>query len=541
MPSYWFQPEKTSFELGGRTLTLETGRMAKQAAGAVVVTYGETVVLVTVTTGKPREGIDFFPLTVDFVEKTSAAGKIPGGFFKREGRLADREVLVSRFIDRSIRPLFPGGLPRRGADHRDGALGGRREPSRHPGLRRRVGRALTLSQLPFLGPISAVRLARNEGRLIVNPSREQLATSDLDIVVAGSRQALVMVEGSAKKIPERELLEALRTAHAALTPSLDAQEDLRRRAGKPKLEIAEPADRKALDAQVRERAETRLAAALRVTKKDERYTAIAEIEKEVLKSFVEPYRSERVALDTLAAVEGRREGLRGLTNDVKESLHDLRSELMRRRILDQGERIDGRKPTEIRPIACEVRPLPRPHGVALFTRGETQALVYTTLGGKSDEQTIDGLSERASKRFYLHYNFPPFSVGEARPLRGPGRREVGHGNLAERAIQSVLPSLEELPVHAPHRLRDARVERLVFDGDRVRRDALADGRRRADRGAGRGHRDGSDRGGRSRSPSSPTSSATRTTWATWTSRSPGHGPASPRCRWTSRCAASTGR
>jgi polyribonucleotide nucleotidyltransferase len=444
MPSYWFKPETVSFELGGRTLTLETGRMAKQAAGAVVVTYGETVVLVTVTTGKPREGIDFFPLTVDFVEKTSAAGKIPGGFFKREGRLADREVLISRFIDRSIRPLFPEVF-RDEVQITATVLSA--DDKNTPDIPAFVGAsaALTLSQLPFLGPISAVRLARNDGRLIVNPSREELETSDLDIVVAGSRQALVMVEGSAKNIPERELLDALRTAHAALAPSLDAQEDLRRRAGKPKLVLAEPPDRKALDAKVRERAEARLAAALRVTRKDERYTAIAEIEKEVLTSFLEPYRSERVSLDTLAAVESRREGLRGLGNDVKASLHDLRSELMRRRILDQGERIDGRKPTDIRPIACEVRPLPRPHGVALFTRGETQALVYTTLGGKSDEQTIDGIAERFSKRFYLHYNFPPFSVGEARPLRGPGRREVGHGNLAERAIQSVLPPRESFP------------------------------------------------------------------------------------------------
>jgi polyribonucleotide nucleotidyltransferase len=444
LPSYWFQPEKISFDLGGRTLSLETGRMAKQAAGAVVVTYGETVVLVTVTTGKPREGIDFFPLTVDFVEKTSAAGKIPGGFFKREGRLADREVLVSRFIDRSIRPLFPEVF-RDEVQITATVLSA--DDKNLPDIPAFVGASacLTLSQLPFLGPISAVRLARSEGRLIVNPSREELTTSDLDIVVAGSRQALVMVEGSAKNIPERELLDALRTAHAALTPSLDAQEDLRRRAGKPKLVLAEPPDRSALDARVRERAEAKLAAALRVTRKDERYAAIAEIEKEVLKSFVEPYRSERVSLDTLDAVEARREGLRSLANDVKQSLHDLRSELMRRRILDQGERIDGRKPADIRPIACEVRPLPRPHGVALFTRGETQALVYTTLGGKADQQTIDGLLERASKRFYLHYNFPPFSVGEARPLRGPGRREVGHGNLAERAIQSVLPSLESFP------------------------------------------------------------------------------------------------
>ena len=444
MPSYWFQPEIVSFELGGRTLTLETGRLAKQAAGAVVVTYGETVVLVTVTTGKPREGIDFFPLTVDFVEKTSAAGKIPGGFFKREGRLADREVLISRFIDRSIRPLFPEVF-RDEVQITATVLSA--DATNTPDIPAFVGAsaALTLSQLPFLGPISAVRLARNDGRLIVNPSREELETSDLDLVVAGSRQALVMVEGSAKNIPERELLDALRTAHAALAPSLDAQDELRRRSGKAKLVLAEPPDRKALDASVRERAETRLAAALRLVKKDERYIAIAAIEKDVITSFLEPYKSERVTLDTLAAVEGRRDGLRNLSNDVKASLHDLRSELVRRRILDHGERIDGRKTTDIRPIACEVRPLPRPHGVALFTRGETQALVYTTLGGKSDEQTIDGIAERFSKRFYLHYNFPPFSVGEARPLRGPGRREVGHGNLAERALQSVLPPRESFP------------------------------------------------------------------------------------------------
>jgi polyribonucleotide nucleotidyltransferase len=444
VPSYWFQPEKTSFELGGRTLTLETGRMAKQAAGAVVVTYGETNVLVTVTTGKPREGIDFFPLTVDFVEKTSAAGKIPGGFFKREGRLADREVLVSRFIDRSIRPLFPDAF-RDEVQITATVLSA--DVENLPDIPAFIGAsaALQLSQLPFLGPIAAVRLARLEGRLVVNPSREQLATSDLDLIVAGSRQALVMVEGSAKNIPERELLEALRHAHAAIVPALDAQDDLQRRRGKPKLVVPPSRDRAVLADRVRASAETRLASALRLTKKEERYASIAEIEKGVLESFLEPYRSERVAFESLAAVEARRDGLRTLSSDVKEILHDLRSELMRRRILDHGERIDGRKADEIRPIACEVRPLPRPHGVALFTRGETQALVYTTLGGKSDEQTIDALTERSSKRFYLHYNFPPFSVGEARPLRGPGRREVGHGNLAERAIQSVLPSLEAFP------------------------------------------------------------------------------------------------
>ena len=444
MPSYWFQPETVSLELGGRTLTLETGRMAKQAAGAVVVSYGETVVLVTATRARPREGIDFFPLVVDFVEKTSAAGKIPGGFFKREGRLSDREILVCRFIDRSIRPLFPAGYRDETQIVATVLSAGDGNTPEIPAF---IGAsaALTISQIPFKGPIGAVRIGRVEDTFVVNPTPEQLEQSDLDLIVGASRGALVMVEGSANEVPEGEVLEALKTAHSEIVRVIDIQEELQGRVGKTKIEAPEPADRSELEARVREQAEARLDAAVQVRVKDERYTAIAKIEGEVLEGFTAAYRDEPVTLDTLAAVETRQEGLRQLTGDVKSVLHDLRSELVRRRILQSGERIDGRGVTDIRPIACEVRVLPRPHGVALFTRGETQALVYTTLGGRFDTQTIDGLTARFSKAFFLHYNFPPFSVGEARMLRGPSRRDVGHGNLAERAIQPVLPSPEKFP------------------------------------------------------------------------------------------------
>ncbi|MEE9279417.1 MAG: polyribonucleotide nucleotidyltransferase, partial [Myxococcota bacterium] len=444
MASYWFQPETVSFELGGRTLTLETGRLAKQAGGAVLVSYGETAVLVTATRSKPRQGIDFFPLVVDFVEKTSAAGKIPGGFFKREGRLADREVLVSRFIDRSLRPLFPEGY---NDETQIIATVLSAEVDNAPDIPAFIGAsaALTISPIPFLGPISAVRMGRLDGELVVNPSPEQLAESDLDLVVAGSRGSLVMVEGSARQAPEAAVLEALKFAHTQIVKAIDVQEDLQRKVGKAKIEVPEPEDHSALDADVRARAAERVDAALRIRTKEERYAALAEVDREVIDDIVTPHREETVTLDTLEAVEARRAAHAKLGSQVKKALHDLRSDLVRQRILDSGERIDGRGTAEIRPIACEVRVVPRPHGVALFTRGETQALVFTTLGGKADQQTIDSLVERSAKPFYLHYNFPPFSVGEARMQRGPGRREVGHGNLAERSLLPMLPSQDEFP------------------------------------------------------------------------------------------------
>ena len=440
----WFQPETVTFDVGGRPLTIETGRLAKQAAGAALVTYGETVVLVTAVTAKPREGIDFFPLTVDFVEKTSAAGKIPGGFFKREGRLADREVLVSRFIDRAIRPLFPDW-------YRDEtqitATVLSADGEFWPDIPAFVGAsaALTLSEIPFLGPIAAVRIGRIDGALVVNPLHSQLPSSDLELVVAGSRKALVMVEGSAQEVPEHEILEVLEFAHGAILPQLDAQEDLARRSGKPKKTAPAPAADAGIAARVREKARAGLEQALSIRTKAERYAALKEVDAGVVDAFAAEYRSERVALDTLEAVEKRREGYRALVDGVKHALHDLRSELMRDRILSQGVRIDGRTTTDIRPISCELRIAPRAHGTGLFTRGETQSLVYCTLGSSDDEQTIDALTERYEKQFLLHYNFPPFSVGEARPLRGPGRREVGHGNLAERALKAVLPAHEKFP------------------------------------------------------------------------------------------------
>jgi len=443
MPS-WFQPETVTLDVGGHPLTIETGRLAKQAAGAALVTYGDTVVLVTAVFAKPREGIDFFPLTVDFVEKTSAAGKIPGGFFKREGRLADREVLVSRFIDRAIRPLFADG-------YRDEtqitATVLSADGEYWPDIPAFLGAsaALTLSEIPFLGPISAVRVARIDGKLIVNPLHSQLPSSDLELVVAGSRKALVMVEGSAQEVPEAEILEVLKFAHAAIMPQLDAQEELQRRVGKPKRVMVAAVDRSALVARVREQAQAGLDKALSIRTKAERYAALKSVDAGVVDTFSSEYRNERVTLDTLDAVEKRRDGHRSLVEAVKHSLHDLRSELMRDRILSRGERIDGRTSTDIRPIACEVRVVPRAHGTGLFTRGETQALVYCTLGSSDDAQTIDALTERYEKMFLLHYNFPSFSVGEAKPLRGPGRREVGHGNLAERALKAVLPSHEKFP------------------------------------------------------------------------------------------------
>ena len=444
MASYWFEPETVEFSFGGRPLSIETGRFAKQAAGAALVTYGETVVLVTAARAKPRPGIDFFPLVVDFVEKTSAAGKIPGGFFKREGRLSDREVLVSRFIDRSIRPLFEEGY---NDETQIIATVLSADGENIPDIPAFVGAsaALSISEIPFLGPIGAVRVGRVDDLFIVNPSPEQQAEGNLDMVVAGSRGAVVMVEGGANEVSEEDVLEALKLAHAEIVPAIDAQQDLRDRVGVPKLQMPAPPDHSEVAAKVREKAEARLAEAVQIRVKHERYAALKEIDDSVVKEFENAYRDEPAQLDSLAAVEARQQGLRALSGGVKEVLHDVRSELIRKRIVDSGERIDGRGCADIRSIACEVRSVPRPHGVATFTRGETQAMVFTTLGGQSDEQTIDALTSRTSKPFYLHYNFPPFSVGEARMQRGPGRREVGHGTLAERSLQAVLPDLEAFP------------------------------------------------------------------------------------------------
>ena len=441
---YWFEPQSVSLELGGRTMTIETGRVAKQAQGAALVTYGDTVVLVAATRSKPRPGIDFFPLTVDFIEKYAAAGRIPGSFFRREARLSDREVLVSRFIDRSIRPLFADGY---NDDTQITCTVLSASEDASPDMAAFVGAsaALHISQIPFLGPIGALRVGRVDGEFVANPNPEQIGESDLEIIVAGNTGALVMVEGGAQAVPEADILAALKWGHGQIQPIIAAIEELRGKCGEEKITPPEAPDLSALDTRVRSAAESRMADAVKIQSKHERYDAISAIEDEVVKDFVTSFRQEKVSFDSLEAFEERSGELSALKRDTKELLHDLRSELMRGRVLDTGTRIDGRRSDEIRPIACEVRVVPRPHGVALFTRGETQAMVSTTLGSGGDEQTIDALLGHYKKQFFLHYNFPGFSVGEARPNRGPGRREVGHGTLAERALSAVLPPHDDFP------------------------------------------------------------------------------------------------
>jgi polyribonucleotide nucleotidyltransferase len=441
---YWFEPTSVSVEVGGRTMTIETGRLAKQAAGAALVTYGDTVVLVTTVHSSPRPGIDFFPLTVDFVEKFAAAGKIPGGFFKREGQLGEREVLVSRFIDRSIRPLFSEGY---NDETQVTATVLSADPEHSADMCAFVGAsaALSISELPFIGPIAAVRIGRVDGDFIINPVPEELEESDLELIVAGSKLSIVMVEGGAKQLPEDEILAALKHAHDALQPIIQMIESFAAKIGKEKLVMPEPADLSVLESKISDLAGDRLAEAFQIKEKKARSTAVKAVEKEIRNEFDDEYRNEEIQVKSLADFEARSNGLRTLQGNVKSILHDLGGNLMRERVLATGERIDGRKGDEIRPIACEVRPFPRPHGISLFTRGETQAMVTATLGSGFDEQTIDGMTGRYKKAFMLHYNFPSFSVGEARPLRGPSRREKGHGALAERAITPVLPDREDFP------------------------------------------------------------------------------------------------
>jgi polyribonucleotide nucleotidyltransferase len=390
-----------------------------------MVTMDDTVVLCTVVAAKePKPGQDFFPLTCDYVEKTFAAGKIPGGFFKREGRPAEKEILTSRLIDRPVRPLFPKGF---NCETQVIATVLSHDRQNDPDVIALVGAsaALTLSDIPWGGPVAAVRVGRVGGRFVVNPTTAELGESDMDLVVAGTRDAIVMVEGGAKMVPEDVVLDALFTAHAALEPLLAVQEELRRLAGKPKRAVAAPAANPALEAAVREAALPRLRAALGKAAKHERYAALDAARAEV------------------ADAVGRGDPER--TKEAAALFDRLKKQVVRQAIIEDGRRLDGRGPTDVRPITCEVDVLPRTHGSALFTRGETQALVVTTLGTSSDEQKIDALIGEHYKKFMLHYNFPPFSTGEVKFLRSPGRREIGHGALAERALAPVLPEEAAFP------------------------------------------------------------------------------------------------
>ena len=416
---------KVETEFSGRQLSIEVGRMAKQADGAALVCFGETMVLVTAVAARSgREGIDFFPLTCDYQERTFAAGKIPGGFFKREGRPSEKEILTSRLIDRPIRPLFPEGFM---SETQVIATVLSHDRENDPDVIALTGAsaALHVSDIPFHGPIAAVRMGRIAGQLIVNPTQGQLEQSELNMVVAGSRDGIVMVEGGAQMLPEDVMLDALFTAHQALQVILDLQDELQRAVGVPKRAITVAQRDEALFARFEAATTPRIQAAFQVSGKHERAAAVRQVEDEAVAKFSTEFPEQTKTL-------------RGLCEEVK-------SRVLRGAIVSEGRRVDGRGLKDIRPITCEVGVLPRTHGSGLFTRGETQALVVATLGTSSDEQKIDALIGEHFKKFMLHYNFPPFSVGEVKFLRSPGRREIGHGALAERALQAVLPVEEEFP------------------------------------------------------------------------------------------------
>ncbi|MBE9504185.1 MAG: polyribonucleotide nucleotidyltransferase [Proteobacteria bacterium] len=418
---------KVEVEFWGRKLSIETGHLAKQANGSALVTYGDTVVLVTAVSNKePKKGIDFFPLTVNYQEKTFAAGKIPGGFFKREGRPSEKETLTSRLIDRPLRPLFQKGFCN---ETQIIATVLSLEPDCDPDMVAMVGAsaALEVSNIPFHGPIASVRVGRVDEKFIINPTVEQLEKSDIDLIVAGSREAVMMVEGGGKVIPDEIMLEAVLFGHDAITPLLDMQDELKSLCGNPvKMEVHLEEANEELDQKVAVFAEAKITEALRISSKAERYEALAQIKNITISEFGE-------------------EGNDDLKKEIASVVDSIKKKTMRNFIIKDQVRIDGRGTTDVRSISCEVGALPRTHGSAVFTRGETQALAVTTLGTTSDKQIIDALMGGYKKDFMLHYNFPPFCVGEASFLKSPGRREIGHGALAERALFNVKPSSDEFP------------------------------------------------------------------------------------------------
>jgi polyribonucleotide nucleotidyltransferase len=416
--------QKMSIEFGGRTLSIETGKIAKQANGAVAVQYGETIVLVTaVCSEEERKNIDFVPLTVNYLEMTFAAGRIPGGFFKREGRPSDRETLISRLIDRPIRPLFPKGFNR---ETQIIATVMSADQENDPAAMGMIGAsaALMVSDIPFNGPLGGVRVGRINGEYKCNPTTSELEMSNMDLLVAGNRDGVIMVEGRAQVGNEDDILEGIFFGYDHLHSVIELQERLRDELNIGKSEFT-PGRNEAVREQIHSFALPKIKEATAISGKLERRRRLGEILEAAMEKFAGEDEESGVA--------------------VREVLAETEKQLIRGMILSEGRRIDGRGVSEIRPISCEVGILPRTHGSAIFTRGETQVLAVTTFGTSSDEQKIDSLSGESYKSFMLHYNFPPFCVGEVSPLRSPSRREVGHGALAERAILPVLPSSDTFP------------------------------------------------------------------------------------------------
>ena len=419
-----------SMELAGRTLTIETGKLAELANGNVLVRYGDTVVMVNVVASKePRDGIDFFPLSVDYEEKMYAAGKIPGGFTRREGKAADKAILVSRAIDRPIRPLFP-------KDFRNDVVVTATvlsvEIDNSPEVCAMIGTsaALSISDIPFGGPTAAVKVGYVDGEFVINPTLEQREKSELDLLVAGTMDKIAMIEAGAKELPDDKMLEAIKAGHVEIKKVCEFISKIKEEIGKPKFEYKSFE----VDHDIYEEIETNFydrmykdVQALDKETRDKNMEALAE---DVKAYFVEKYGEERAE---------------EIKTDIADSLYKLEKKSVRAMILNEHKRPDGRQIDEIRPLSCEVGILPRVHGSAVFTRGQTQVMSIATLGMTTDEQMLDGLDEETSKRYIHQYNFPGYSVGEAKPVRGPGRREIGHGALAERALVPVIPSEEEFP------------------------------------------------------------------------------------------------
>ena len=414
-----------STELGGRPLTIETGKIAKQANGSVLIRYGETAVVVAVTgTDTPREGVDFFPLTVDFEEKMYAVGKIPGGFLRREGRPPETAILTSRLIDRPIRPMFPDGYHN---DVQIVATAVSVDPDNAPDIPAMIGAscALSISDIPFEGPIAGVRVGRVDGKFIINPTLEQAAVSEMNVAVAGTKEAILMVEAGAKEVSEQVMLDAILFGHEENKKLVAFQEQIQAEVGKPKMEFTPYVPPEALSKEIMEYGEPKIHDALMDPDKLHRDKMVSETKEAILEHFVELYPESEI--------------------DIAHIVQKLVKKVFRHIITHDKIRPDGRALDEVRPISCEVGLLARPHGCSLFTRGQTQVLNCLALAPLREAQTLDGLGTELTKRYIHHYNFPPYSVGETKPLRSPGRREIGHGALAERALLPVIPSEEEFP------------------------------------------------------------------------------------------------